>query len=233
MAGQRVAFGTSGHRGSSLTVLQRGPHRGHDGGDRALPPGAGDAGPLFMGRDTHALSEPAFKTALEVLARRRRRRARRPPDGYTPTPAVSHAILRWNREHPDALADGIVVTPSHNPPADGGFKYDPPTGGPADSATTRAIEDAANALLRDGIDEVARSSAERARADACGTTSSAATSPTSPTVIDMPRSRDSGLRIGVDPLGGASIAYWARDRGSPRRAARSSRTSRSIRASVS
>ena len=107
----------------------------------------GTRGPLFMGRDTHALSGPAFETALEVLVADGVDVRVDAQDGYTPTPAVSHAILRWNRAHPDALADGIVVTPSHNPPADGGFKYDPPTGGPADAATTRTIETQANALL--------------------------------------------------------------------------------------
>jgi phosphoglucomutase len=130
-------------------------------------------------------------------------------DGFTPTPAVSHAILTWNRDHPEAPADGIVVTPSHNPPADGGFKYDPPSGGPADAETTRAIQDAANELLRDGRDGVARVPAGKVRRRATAYDFLDRYVGELDAVIDMAAIAESGLRIGVDPLGGASVAYWA------------------------
>ena len=207
---ERVAFGTSGHRGSSLTGSFNEAHIvATTAAIVAFRRAQGTVGPLFMGRDTHALSEPAFMTALEVLHAAGVDVRIDHLEGYTPTPAVSHAILAWNRAHPDALADGIVVTPSHNPPADGGFKYDPPSGGPADSATTSAIEEAANALLaRRASTRVARSVPERARADAVRHDFLGGYVDDLPTVIDMAAIADSGLRIGVDPLGGASIAYW-------------------------
>jgi phosphoglucomutase len=129
-------------------------------------------------------------------------------DGFTPTPAVSHAILTWNREHPDALADGIVVTPSHNPPADGGFKYNPPSGGPADAAITGSIQDAANALLRGGLDGIARRPIERARKEVIGYDFMGTYIDDLPAVIDIAAIASSSLRIGVDPLGGASVHYW-------------------------
>jgi phosphoglucomutase len=206
---ERVAFGTSGHRGSSLrtsfneahivaTTAAICDHRRKQG----------IRGPLFMGRDTHALSEPAFLTALEVLVADGVDVRVDAADGFTPTPAVSHAILAWNREHPQAQADGIVVTPSHNPPADGGFKYNPPSGGPADAAVTRGIEDAANELLRSGHERVARVPVDRAieaagRYDFLGRYVDDL-----PGVIDVAAIAGSGLRIGVDPLGGAAVAYW-------------------------
>jgi phosphoglucomutase len=166
-ASQRVAFGTSGHRGSSLETSFNEAHIvATTAAICAFRRSQGTRGPLFMGRDTHALSEPAFLTALEVLAADGVDVRIDKDDGYTPTPAVSHAILTWNREHPEALADGIVVTPSHNPPGDGGFKYNPPSGGPADAETTRAIQDAANELLGSGVDTVKRLPVARARAAA-------------------------------------------------------------------
>ena len=141
---QRVAFGTSGHRGSSLTTSFNEAHIvATTAAICAFRRERGFAGPLFMGRDTHALCEPAFLTALEVLVADGVDVRIDSADGYTPTPGISHAILTWNREHPEALADGIVVTPSHNPPADGGFKYNPPSGGPAD-----AVDDAAPSRTR-------------------------------------------------------------------------------------
>jgi phosphoglucomutase len=206
---ERVAFGTSGHRGSSLTGSFNEPHIvATTAAIVAFRQAQGTRGPLFMGRDTHALSEPAFVTALEVLHAAGVDVRIDHLEGFTPTPAVSHAILTWNRAHPDALADGIVVTPSHNPPADGGFKYDPPSGGPADAATTVAIQDAANALLVDGVARVARTSGERARGAAGRHDFLGSYVDDLPSAVDMAAIAASGLRIGVDPLGGASIAYW-------------------------
>jgi phosphoglucomutase len=162
--GQRVAFGTSGHRGSSLTTSFNEAHIvATTAAIVAYRREQGIGGPLFMGRDTHALSEPAFRSALEVLVAAGVDVRIDSGEGYTPTPGVSHAILSWNRQHADVQADGIVVTPSHNPPADGGFKYNPPSGGPADASITTAIQDAANELLEGGIDGVARVPAARAR----------------------------------------------------------------------
>jgi phosphoglucomutase len=207
--GQRVAFGTSGHRGSSLRTSFNEAHIvTTSAAICAWRRGQGIRGPLFMGRDTHALSEPAFQTALEVLVADGVDVRIDAADGFTPTPALSHAILTWNREHPDALADGIVVTPSHNPPADGGFKYNPPSGGPADSGVTRAIEDAANHLLRGGFEEVPRVPLSRAREAAARYDFLGRYVDDLPNVIDVAAIAGSGLRIGVDPLGGAAVAYW-------------------------
>jgi phosphoglucomutase len=207
---QRVAFGTSGHRGSSLTTSFNETHIvATTAAICAFRREQGFSGPLFMGRDTHALSEPAFLTALEVLIADGVDVRIDSGDGYTPTPGISHAILTWNREHPGALADGIVVTPSHNPPADGGFKYNPPSGGPADASMTRAIEDAANELLGGGIEGVARVPAPRAKAGAERYDFMGTYVDSLGEVIDLKALAGSGLRIGVDPLGGASVAYWA------------------------
>jgi phosphoglucomutase len=208
--GQRVAFGTSGHRGSSLTTSFNEAHivamtAAICGFRRAQ----GTSGPLFIGRDTHALSEPAWRTALEVLVADGVDVRVDAADGYTPTPAISHAIVSWNRDHTGARADGIVVTPSHNPPEDGGFKYDPPSGGPADASTTRAIEDAANDLLRDGLSGVVRTPWSTARAAVVSHDFLGAYVADLEAVIDMAAIGASGLRIGVDPLGGAAVAYWA------------------------
>jgi len=208
--GQRVAFGTSGHRGSSLDTAFNEAHIvATTAAICAFRQAQGTTGPLFMGRDTHGLSEPAFRTALEVLVAAGVDVRIDSGDGYTPTPAISHAILTWNREHPDALADGIVVTPSHNPPADGGFKYNPPSGGPADASMTRAIEDAANELLREGLDGVGRRPADAAQRAATGYDFMGVYVAGLGDVIDMAAIASSGLRIGVDPLGGAAVEYWA------------------------
>ncbi|UTR80139.1 phosphoglucomutase (alpha-D-glucose-1,6-bisphosphate-dependent) [Streptomyces cavourensis] len=210
---QRVAFGTSGHRGSALAAAFNGDHiaattqaicdyRARQGTD----------GPLFLGADTHALSEPARTTALEVLAANGATVLIDSEDGYTPTPAVSHAILTYNQGRTEHLADGIVVTPSHNPPADGGFKYNPPNGGPAASDATSWIQDRANALIEAGLDGVRR--IPYARALAAGTTHRhdflTAYVDDLPSVLDLDAVREAGIRIGADPLGGASVAYWGR-----------------------
>jgi len=165
--GQQVVFGTSGHRGSALRLAFNDDHIA--AATQAIcdyRARAGITGPLFIGRDTHALSEPAFVTALEVLAANDVRVLADSRDGYTPTPAVSRAILVHNEGRDGGLADGIVVTPSHNPPEDGGFKYNPPDGGPAASQITSVIQDLANELLRDGLKRVRRIRYARARAAA-------------------------------------------------------------------
>jgi phosphoglucomutase len=204
---QQVAFGTSGHRGSSL--------RGSFNEDhivaisqaiceyRALQ---GYTGPLFVGKDTHALSEPATVSALEVFAANGVQVLIDSRDGYTPTPALSHAILT----HRHLGADGVVVTPSHNPPEDGGFKYNPPHGGPADTDVTKWIQDRANALLADGLNGVRRIPYARARtADTTGRFDFlAAYVEDLPAAIDLAAIANAGVRIGADPLGGASVAYW-------------------------
>ncbi|MER7834786.1 phosphoglucomutase (alpha-D-glucose-1,6-bisphosphate-dependent) [Streptomyces sp. NPDC096040] len=208
---QRVAFGTSGHRGSSLTTAFNEDHIAAT--SQAIceyRSGQGTDGPLFLGADTHALSEPAKVTALEVFAANGVTVLIDSADGYTPTPAVSHAILTHNRGRTTGLADGVVVTPSHNPPSDGGFKYNPPSGGPAASDATSWIQDRANRIIADGMKDVQRLTYERALA-----------APTTgrydfmgvyvddlPSVLDLDAVRASGLRIGADPLGGASVAYW-------------------------
>jgi phosphoglucomutase len=208
--GQRVAFGTSGHRGSSLTTSFNEAHIvATTAAIVAYRREQGIGGPLFMGRDTHALSEPAFRTALEVLVAAGVDVRIDSGEGYTPTPGVSHAILSWNRQHADVQADGIVVTPSHNPPADGGFKYNPPSGGPADASITTAIQDAANELLEGGIDGVARVPAARARETAGRYDFLRAYVASLEAVVDLGVIASSGLRIGVDPLGGAAVDWWA------------------------
>lgn len=210
---QRVTFGTSGHRGSALVAAFNEDHiaattqaicdyRTRQGTD----------GPLFLGADTHALSEPARVTALEVLAANGATVLIDSDDGYTPTPAVSHAILEHNRGRSGGLADGIVVTPSHNPPGDGGFKYNPPNGGPAASDATSWIQDRANALIEAGLKEVRR--IPYARALAADTTGRydflGRYVDDLPSVLDLDAVRAAGIRIGADPLGGASVGYWGR-----------------------
>ncbi len=208
---QRVSFGTSGHRGSSL--------RG--GFNEAHILAVSQAiclcrrqrkitGPLFLGMDTHALSEPAFLTALEVLAANGVEVMIDREGGYTPTPVISHAILSHNRGRKAGLADGIVITPSHNPPEDGGFKYNPPHGGPADAETTGQIEEIANGFLADrlkGIRRIpvgkARSASTTHRHDYVGSYVMDLGS-----VVNMEAIRGSGLHLGVDPLGGSGVAYW-------------------------
>ena len=210
---QQVAFGTSGHRGSSLDAAFNEDHIAAT--TQAIceyRAGQGVGGPLFLGADTHALSEPAKVTALEVLAANGVQVLIDAADGYTPTPAVSHAILGFNRRGGQALADGIVVTPSHNPPRDGGFKYNPPSGGPAGSEATGWIQDRANELIREGLRGVRR--VPYARALAAATTGRydflGAYVDDLPSVVDLEAVRGAGLRIGADPLGGASVAYWGR-----------------------
>jgi phosphoglucomutase len=206
---QQVAFGTSGHRGSALNgafneahilaitqaiVEYRGAH--------------GTTGPLFIGRDTHGLSEPAWVSALEVLAANDVVAMIDSADRYTPTPAVSHAILTYNRGRTEALADGIVVTPSHNPPYDGGFKYNPPNGGPADTDATNAIAKRANEILRDGS-PVKRVPLARALQTARRHDYMDSYVDDLSNVVDVDVIRKEGVRIGADPLGGASVDYWA------------------------
>jgi len=206
---QRVAFGTSGHRGSSLNTAFNETHivattqaicdyRRQQGYD----------GPLFIGRDTHGLSEPAWSSALEVLAANDVTVLVDDRDGYTPTPAVSHAILRANRGRTSGLADGIVVTPSHNPPSDGGFKYNPPNGGPADTDATKWIADAANAYIEKDLEGVRRIPFARARAAAASYDFLGTYVDDLPNVVDLAAVKEAGIRIGADPLGGASVAYW-------------------------
>jgi phosphoglucomutase len=206
---QRVAFGTSGHRGSALNGAFNEAHIAAT--TEAIcryRKGQGTDGPLFIGRDTHALSEPAFETALQVLAAHEVEIRVDAADRYTPTPVISHAILVHNRGRHDRSADGIVVTPSHNPPEDGGFKYNPPNGGPADTDVTRWIQDEANRLLESGLDGVRRVPIRRARAAATGHDYLGSYVDELGSVIDMDAIRASGLRLGVDPMGGASVDYW-------------------------
>src|SRR5579863_4536614 len=210
---QRVVFGTSGHRGSAFDVAFNEWHI------LAITQAICDYrklqhsdGPLFLGMDTHALSEPAFESALEVLAANNVEVMLSEGTPYTPTPAVSHAILLYNRGRKSGLADGIVITPSHNPPDDGGFKYDPPHGGPADSSVTSWIESKANDFLERGLDGVERT--QFAKALRAPTTHkhdflSAYISDLN-SVVDMNAVRDSKIKLGVDPLGGAGIDYWPR-----------------------
>ena len=203
----RVAFGTSGHRGSSLAGTFTEAHvLAISEAVCRYREAQGIDGPLFLGRDTHALSEPASETIVEVLAAHGVDVVVDAGDGATPTPVISHAILGHNRGDGRGTADGIVVTPSHNPPADGGFKYNPPSGGPADTDVTGWIEQEANRLLDAGLDGVERTSARDTvhRRDYVS-----AYVADLGEVIDLEAIRSSGLRLGVDPLGGASAAYWA------------------------
>jgi phosphoglucomutase len=210
-AEQRVAFGTSGHRGSSLKTAFNEDHiLATSQAIVEYRKAQGTDGPLFLGRDTHALSEPAMVSALEVFAANDVKVLIDSRDGYTPTPALSHAILTYNRGRSSGLADGVVVTPSHNPPDDGGFKYNPPNGGPADTDATKWIQDRANALIAGGLKEVRRIGAARARASelVSGYDYLSAYVDDLSSVIDMEAIRAAGVRIGADPLGGASVAYW-------------------------
>ena len=206
-----VSFGTSGHRGRSLeqsfneahilaivqAVCEQRSARGVDG-------------PLFLGMDTHALSEPALMTALEVLAANNVPTRIQAGRGYTPTPVISHAILSHNRGRKSGLADGIVITPSHNPPEDGGIKYNPPEGGPADTATTKAIQDRANALLRGGLKEVRRVPFARALKADCVAEHDYVTPYVADlgSILDLELAASAGMHIGVDPLGGSGLAFW-------------------------
>ena len=209
---QQVRFGTSGHRGSSLRGAFNEAHiLAITQAICEYRSGQGTTGPLYIGKDTHALSDPAFRTALEVLAANGVETVIDQSDGYTPTPAISHAILKHNRGRMSGAADGIVITPSHNPPEDGGFKYNPPTGGPADTDVTRWIEDRANRLLSGGFDRVARITYEHARRAATTHTHDYVGSYVNDldSVVDIDVIRSARLRIGADPLGGASVGFWA------------------------
>ncbi|MHA7140080.1 phosphoglucomutase (alpha-D-glucose-1,6-bisphosphate-dependent) [Arthrobacter sp. Sr33] len=207
---QRVAFGTSGHRGSSLKASF---NEGHIAAiTQAIVEyraGQGITGPLFMGKDTHALSDPAQQTALEVLAANNVTVRVDARGAFTPTPAVSHAILAYNSRGADQ-ADGIVITPSHNPPGDGGFKYNPPHGGPADSDATNWIADRANTLMEGGLREVRRVPASQAlQAEGIGTYDFLQHYVEDlPSVLNLDAIRASGLHIGADPMGGAAVDYW-------------------------
>jgi phosphoglucomutase len=210
---QAVAFGTSGHRGSSLATAFNEDHIAAT--SQAIcdyRAQQGTTGPLYLGADTHALSEPARVTALEVFAANDVTVLLDERDGWTPTPAVSHAILVHNRGRADRLADGVVVTPSHNPPSDGGFKYNPPTGGPAASDATGWIQDRANALIAGGMKGVRRIPYTRAlAADTTGRYDFLGRYVDDlPSVLDLDAVRAAGVRIGADPLGGASVDYWGR-----------------------
>lgn len=207
----RVAFGTSGHRGSSLE------HSFNE--DHILATSQaicehrhsrGVTGPLYVGKDTHALSEPALRTAVEVFAANGVDILLHSGGGYTPTPVVSHAILTYNRGRTSGLADGVVITPSHNPPEDGGFKYNPPEAGPADTETTKVIQDRANEILREGLKAVRRLTWERAlRAETTHEHDYVAPYVEDlDNVLDMSAIASAGLALGVDPLGGASVAFW-------------------------
>lgn len=208
----QVAFGTSGHRGSSLRNSFNERHilaisqaicdyRREEGID----------GPLFLGMDTHALSEPAMMTAVEVLSANDVELVIQAGMGYTPTPVISHAILTYNRNRQTHLADGIVITPSHNPPDDGGFKYNPPNGGPADTTITKQIERRANELLREGLRSVKRLAWGKAKTSPCTHEYDFVTDYVNDLkdVLDFDAIAGAGLRIGVDPMGGAAAEYWA------------------------
>lgn len=208
---QRVAFGTSGHRGSSLDNAFNEAHiLAVCQAVAELRKSQGISGPLYLGMDTHALSEPALYTAIEVFAANEVETMVQQDLGYTPTPVISHAILTYNRGRAAGLADGVVITPSHNPPEDGGIKYNPPSGGPANTETTKWIQDRANEIIADGLKAVKRIPVEKALK--------------APTihmydyitpyvedlenVINMPAIQAAGLKIGVDPMGGSGVAYW-------------------------
>ena len=207
---QQVAFGTSGHRGSSLDAAFNEAHiLATTQAIVEYRAAQGTTGPLFIGRDTHALSEPAWVSALEVLAANDVVVKIDSADRYTPTPAVSHAILTYNRGRETGLADGIVVTPSHNPPRDGGFKYNPPHGGPADTDATGAIATRANEILRGGLKEVRRTPLARALGSAERHDYLDAYVADLPNAVDIHAIKAEGIRIGADPLGGASVDYWA------------------------
>jgi len=211
VAEQQVAFGTSGHRGSSfkyaftelhiLAITQAlAEYRKQQG----------YTGPVFIGKDTHALSEPAFISAVQVLVENGIKVVVQKGGGYTPTPVISHAILQYNKNHPDALADGIVITPSHNPPEDGGFKYNPPNGGPADSDVTKIIQDRANEILNDNYDDILQADFDEAMQSDLVEEYDYIQPYVDDliNVLDLEAIAKAGIKIGVDTLGGSGVAYW-------------------------
>ena len=212
VAAQRVSFGTSGHRGSAFQSAFNEDHI------LAITQAIclyrsqqGTTGPLFIGKDTHGLSEPALSSALEVLAANGVETMIDDHHGYTPTPVISHAILTYNRDRKSGVADGIVITPSHNPPADGGFKYNPPNGGPADTDATGWIEKTANDFIRNGLNGVKRIPYEAALKSACIHRHDYVGPYVADleNVVDMKAIRSAGVKIGIDPLGGAAVHFWA------------------------
>lgn len=207
----RVAFGTSGHRGTSLRYSFNEDHiLAISQAICEYRQGVGISGPLYLGMDTHALSEPALCTAVEVFAAHDVQVFIQAGLGYTPTPVISHAILTYNRDRTSGLADGVVITPSHNPPGDGGFKYNPPSAGPADTATTKQIQGRANELLADGLRGVRRLPLNRALKAATTHEYDYITPYVADlgSVIQMEAIAQAGLKIGVDPMGGAGLAFW-------------------------
>jgi phosphoglucomutase len=210
-ASQLVSFGTSGHRGSSL---DRSFNEAHilaiSQAICEYRQSSGIDGPLYLGIDTHALSEPALITALEVFAAFGVQAMIQTGRGYTPTPVISHAILCYNRGRKEHLADGVVITPSHNPPRDGGFKYNPPSGGPADTRTTKTIQDRANQILAEGVEQVRRVPFEKAlKADTTHEYDYVGPYVEDlANILDMEAIAGAGLKIGVDPLGGSGVAFW-------------------------
>jgi phosphoglucomutase len=212
VAGERVAFGTSGHRGSAFKRTFNEAHiLAICQAVCEYRASAGTDGPLFLGMDTHPLSEPAWISAVEVFAANGVTLMIDAADGYTPTPAVSHAILTYNRGRTAGLADGIVITPSHNPPTDGGIKYNPTNGGPADTDITGWMEKRANEILAGGLREVKRTTLAKARAAATTQRFDYVANYVNDlgAVIDFDAIKSAGLRIGVDPIGNSSLAYWA------------------------
>ncbi|HRX27673.1 MAG TPA: phosphoglucomutase, alpha-D-glucose phosphate-specific, partial [Aminivibrio sp.] len=208
---QLVSFGTSGHRGSSLKGSFNEAHiLAVSQAIAEFRTGKGINGPLFVGKDTHALSEPAFRTAVEVFAANGVDTAVQEGGGYTPTPVISHAILGWNRGRTSGLADGVVITPSHNPPEDGGFKYNPPSGGPADPEMTDRIQARANEILRSGGKGVRRIPFSSAmKSDTVRAMDYIAPYVNDlGAILDLQAIARSGVSIGADPMGGSGVAYW-------------------------
>ncbi|MCP4313593.1 MAG: phosphoglucomutase, alpha-D-glucose phosphate-specific, partial [Bacteroidetes bacterium] len=206
-----VSFGTSWHRGSSLKNSFNEDHvLAICQSICELRKFGNITGPLYVGKDTHALSEAAFSTAIEVFAANNIDIMIQTGSGYTPTPVISHAILTYNQNRKSGLADGVVITPSHNPPDDGGFKYNPPTGGPADTETTNIIQNRANEILMQGLKDVKRMPVKRAlKADTTHEYDYVAPYVNDlENIIDMKAIASAGLRIGVDPMGGAGVDYW-------------------------
>ncbi|MDB5618191.1 phosphoglucomutase (alpha-D-glucose-1,6-bisphosphate-dependent) [Tardiphaga sp.] len=211
IAAQRVAFGTSGHRGSALNISFNENHiLAISQAICDYRKGAGIDGPLFIGIDTHALAEPALVSALEVFAANGVHVMIDQHDGYTPTPVISHAILTYNKGRRSGFADGVVVTPSHNPPEDGGFKYNPPNGGPADTDITGVMEKAANGFLENDLAGIKRIPYARARKSGFVKRYDFITPYVADlgNVVDMEAIRNAGVKIGIDPLGGAGVQYW-------------------------